>query len=135
MRKLTRYGLIESLTAVTIAMVSVRLALLYASASELQPVTWRERDNVLWWHVHQLFQREPEELNEWQLALAKDWGRCLRLFTKCHRSGLAALSDNECQFVVNVLGEILPLVKRREPYEQIRSAFILRLTSSEESGP
>jgi len=115
------------------ALLAIQLIALFPAArSAGQDIPWRDRDYAIWYHAHQLFRCGPEELSETQLADVKRWYRCLLIVGEHEVSGHRSLTDEECQFVVDVLEEQCPNLESsayRQVYEECRQ----RLASK--SGP
>lgn len=131
-----RGAAVECATVLAIAVVSLRLAVLFPCAgSRVQASTWQERDYLVWWQAHQLFRCEPEALNDWQLELVSNWHRCLSLLVKYQTSGLESLSDDECRFVVKMIDEVHPRRAKHPGYDQIRMAFQGRLMPGKDASP
>lgn len=98
------------------------LALWLAIAFPASPdgaVSWRDRDYAIYYHAHQLFRCDPEELSESQLHDVERWCRCLRLTSQAQTSGVHSLTDDECQFVPQVLDELCTDTKQFAGYRPI----------------
>lgn len=96
------------------------------------PVSWRERDFAVHFQAYQMFQRPPEELNEWQLDKVIRWCRFLAINCKYDEGGVENLSGDECRFVVEVLSERGPAAQEHAVYSAIHEACRLRLAGEDE---
>jgi hypothetical protein len=100
-RRMTR---LEMLALTALGLVALRLAIAFP-AQRGEEVAWRERDYVLYYQAHQLFKSDPEKLSEIQLYDLDRWCRSLALIARLRVSGVQSLTEEECQFVVQVLDE------------------------------
>jgi hypothetical protein len=90
-----------------IGLVALRLAIAFPTERG-DAVPWRDRDYILYYQAHQLFRCDPEELSESQLHDLDRWCRCVRITGRLEASGVQTLTDEECQFVLQVLDELCP---------------------------
>jgi hypothetical protein len=87
-----------------------------------QAASWRERNWKVWYVAHQMYRRDPEELTEPQLDNVQRWCRCDKLCLQCVQAGIESLTDDECQFVAEVLWQLCPNLEEHLNYFPIYEA-------------
>lgn len=92
---------------------------------------WRERDWQIWFQSHQLYQREPEELSQTEIENVQRWSLCLLLVAQHEAAGNDSLTGDECQFVVDALGDLAPNLEKHGGYLSIYEACRRRLDGEE----
>ncbi|HWB08035.1 MAG TPA: hypothetical protein VG826_02235 [Pirellulales bacterium] len=108
---------LEALSLTLLTVLAVVAAVVFPARK--RDVSLRERDLVVYFQAHQLFQRDPEQLSETQLDDVKRWCRCLQLAARHETSGLESLDDDERQFVVRTLHAFCPDLDELPGYRRI----------------
>lgn len=134
----------ECVALAAIALVAFELAVFYPTAARRSPgeQPWRERNYQVWYHSHQIFERDPDELNDIELQRLLAYCRCLKLISEHgENQGMDNLTSDECLLVAELLEEICPDVGQHLGYRSIYKACQQRLAAGEnriechEAGP
>src|SRR5579863_1337062 len=122
-RRLSR---LEILALTGLGLLAVQLAIAFPSARQ-EPALWRDRDYAVYYQAYQLFGRGPEDLSVSELHAVKRWSRCLWLVDKQQSSGVQSLTDEECEFVVEVLDDMCPDTDQFTRYRPIYESCLQSL--------
>jgi hypothetical protein len=126
-----RYGRVRFLEcAVLIAVGLLAFELAWHYPSFRHASSWREKDWLTWYHAHQLFRRDPEELAESELEDVRQWCRCLVLVDRYNKTGLNGLTDDECELVVETLEKLCPNLQEHGRFRPVYEACRRRLADA-----
>lgn len=120
---------LECVGLAAVGLLALKLAFAFPATEKAGNASssWRERDWRFWYQAHQLYQREPEELNRAEFENVQRWCRCLLLTAQHEAAGNDSLTGDECQFVEDVLGDLCPNLEKHGGYLPIYEACRRRL--------
>ena len=120
---------LECVGLATVGLLAIQLAFLFPAGDKRasSSSSWREKDWRFWYQAHQLYHRAPDELSSAEFENVQRWCRCLLLTAQHDDAGNQSLTDEECQFVVDVLGDLCPNLDQHGGYLPIYEACRRRL--------
>lgn len=103
---------------VALALLILTLATVVSTAhtAKNEAASWHDRDWTFWFHAHQLYESDPEQLSESELNEVRRWRRCLSLMAACQPLGVEALTDEQCAFVADVFEDLDPNLAEHPGY-------------------
>jgi len=104
---------LECTALVAIGLLALDFAIYHRSETKVMHSAWREKDWLVWYHAHQLYQCDPGNLSEAEIENVRKWCRCVRTLEKYRIRGLDSLSDDECQDTVATLENLCANLEER----------------------
>jgi hypothetical protein len=119
----------QALPLMALTLLAIELAIAFPPSPDVVP--GRGRDYVLQFQSQQLFHCAPEQLSQHDLEDLKRWCDCVELTTRYGVVGLQSLTDEDCQFVVEVLDDLCPDTEEFTGFLRIRESCRRRLYCQE----
>ena len=119
---------LEGLLLVALGLLAMKFAAVFPADKHFGAASASsEKNPMLSWHAHQLFQRGPDELSEAELHDVERWCRCVELTARYLSNGLQSLTDDECRLLVETLSDLCPNLAEHRGYFPVYEACRRRL--------